>query len=132
MADSDISELQGTWVGSEVGREGQVVMVFSGKLISFQGAFPQEWYKGIGILDEDRSPKHADFLIEDCGVEDFIGKQSRAIYKIDDDGILMFAGAMPGDDNRPSVFHPGGGVRVFRLKREIDSGGGSGFGGSDA
>ncbi len=118
LSASDLDKLQGTWIGSEVGREGQVVLVFSGKLISFQGAFPQEWYKGKGILNENRSPKRADFLIEDCGSPDFIGKLSRGIYKLDEDGILTLAGSMPGVEIRPSVFHPGDGVRVFLLKRK--------------
>lgn len=111
---SDIEKLQGTWVGQELGRDGQVTIVFSGDTIAFQGAQPQENYKGTVVLYEDQSPKQADFTITECSFPDYVGAVSKTIYKLDGN-TFTFAGAEPGTETRPSSFEASGGNRVFQL-----------------
>ncbi|MBW2174600.1 MAG: hypothetical protein JRF64_08175, partial [Deltaproteobacteria bacterium] len=43
---SDLEKLQGTWVGKELGQDGEAKLIFSGDTIDFKGVHPQEWYKG--------------------------------------------------------------------------------------
>ena len=111
---SDREKLQGTWVGKELGREGEVRIIFSGDTIDFKGASPQEWYKGTGVLHEELTPKQGDFTITECPMPDYVGKLTKAIYKIEEN-TLTLAGSEPGDENRPSSFEPSGGARVFQL-----------------
>lgn len=111
---SDLEKLQGTWVGKELGQEGEVKIIFSGKSIDFKGAHPQEWYKGTAVLNQELSPKQADFTISECGLPDYVGKISKAIYRLEE-STLTLAGSEPGDEKRPSSFDPSGGNRVFQL-----------------
>ena len=111
---SDIEKLQGTWVGQELGREGKVTIVLSGNTIEFQGAHPQERYKGTMTLYEDRSPKQADFTITECSFPAYIGKISKTIYTLEG-STFTFAGSEPGTETRPSSFDASGVNRVFQL-----------------
>ncbi len=112
----DIQKLQGTWVGTESGREGEVTLVFAGDKLDFKGASPQEWYKGSAVLNEELAPKQVDFTIEECPAPNYVGTISKAIYKLDD-GVLTLAGSEPGDETRPDSFgsDPSGRIRVFEF-----------------
>jgi uncharacterized protein (TIGR03067 family) len=112
----DIQKLQGTWVGTELGREGEVTLTFSGNSIDFKGASDQEWYKGLAVLNEELTPKQADFTIEECPAPNYVGKIAKAIYKLED-GVLTLAGSEPGSETRPVSFDadPSGEVRVFEF-----------------
>ena len=110
----DLDKLQGTWVGKELSQEGEVKIIFSGNSIDFKGAHPQEWYKGNAVLNQELSPKQADFTISECAVPDYVGKVSKAIYRLEG-STLTLAGSEPGDETRPSSFDPSGGGRVFQL-----------------
>ena len=111
---SDREKLQGTWVGKELGQEGEVRVIFSGDTIDFKGAHPQEWYKGTAVLNETLTPKQADFTISECPMPSFVGKLSKAIYTLEGNTFTL-AGSEPGDENRPNSFDPSGGTRVFEL-----------------
>jgi uncharacterized protein (TIGR03067 family) len=114
---SDWDKLQGTWVGTESGREGEVKVIYSDKTIEFQGANSQEWYKGTGVLIEDSTPSQADYTITECAMMNYVGKISKVIYKLEEN-TLVFAGSEPGNEMRPTSFVPSGGSRVFNLKRQ--------------
>jgi len=111
---SDRETLQGTWVGTEIGQEGEARMIFSGDTIDFKGAHPQEWYKGTAVLHETSTPKQADFTISECPMPNYVGKLSKAIYTLEGN-IFTIAGSEPGDENRPNSFDPSGATRVFKL-----------------
>ena len=112
---SDVEKLQGTWVGKELGQEGEVKLIFSGNSIDFKGAGPQEWYKGNAVFNEESTPKQADFTISECPAPDYVGKIAKGIYKLED-GTFTLAGSEPGNESRPSSFDPSGGTRVFDFK----------------
>ena len=111
---SDLDKLQGTWVGVEVGREGEVTMIFSGDTIDFKGAVPQEWYKGTAVINSEMMPKQADFTITECALPDYVGKVSKAIYKLGE-GTLTMAGSEPGVESYPGDFGTPAGTRVFKF-----------------
>jgi len=112
---SDLEKLQGTWVGKELGQDGEAKLIFSGDTIDFKGAHPQEWYKGTAVINAELTPRQADFTISECAMPDFVGKIAKAIYKLEE-GTLTLAGSKPGDESRPSGFDPSGGTRVFQFK----------------
>ena len=114
---SGLDKLQGTWVGNELGREGEVKWTFSGNSFDFKGANPQEWIKGSWILSEERVPKQADFTVKECSVAWFEGKTAKGIYELKNESLILAASA-PGDETRPSNFEPSGEARVFQLKRQ--------------
>ena len=89
-------------------------MIFSGDTIDFKGAHPQEWYKGIAVINQEMTPRQADFTISECAMPDYIGKIAKSIYKLEE-STLTIAGSEPGDDSRPTSFEPSGGTRVFKF-----------------
>ena len=111
---SDLEKIQGTWVGKELGRDGEAKVIFSGDTIDFKGAHPQEWYKGIAVINQEMTPRQADFTISECAMPDYIGKIAKSIYKLEE-STLTIAGSEPGDDSRPTSFEPSGGTRVFKF-----------------
>jgi len=116
---TDLNKLQGTWVGKELGRDGEARIIFSGETIDFKGAHPQEWYKGIAVINTELTPRQADFTISECAMPDYVGKIAKAIYKLEE-STLTLAGSEPGNESRPTSFDPSEGIRVFQfeLKRE--------------
>ncbi len=112
---SDLEKLQGTWVGKELGQDGEAKIVFSGDTIDFKGAHPQEWYKGIATINATLTPRQADFVISECAMPAFVGKIAKAIYKLEE-STLTLAGSEPGDESRPTSFDPSGGTRVFQFE----------------
>jgi uncharacterized protein (TIGR03067 family) len=116
---SDMEKLQGTWVGKELGQDGEAKVIFSGDTIDFKGAHPQEWYKGTAVINAEMTPSQADFTISECVVPDYIGKIAKAIYKFEE-STLTLAGSEPGNESRPTSFDPSERIRVFQfeLKRE--------------
>jgi len=115
---SDRETLQGTWVGAEVGQDGQAKVVFTDNTIHFTGTHPQEWYKGTMVLNEETTPKQGDFTISECPLQDYVGKVAKAIYKLEGDTLTM-AGSEPGDETRPAGFDGTDGTRVFQFTRQV-------------
>ena len=114
---SDMDKLQGTWVGTESGNsEGQWTLIISEAKVDVNGPGPED-YSGTMKLNTEVEPKQADFLIEDCAVQQYVGTTSLAIYKIEGDTFTM-AGNEPGSTDRPAQFEGGGGTRLFVLTKQ--------------
>jgi len=111
---TDLNKIQGTWVGKELGRDGGARIVFSGNTVDFKGAHPQEWYKGIAVINTDVTPKQADFTISECAMPNYVGKIAKSIYKLEE-STLTIAGSEPGDESRPTSFEPSEGIRIFQF-----------------
>jgi len=114
---NDIDTLQGTWLGNELGNNGgQWTLVISGTKIDVKGPEPQA-YSGTLKLNADVEPKQADFVVEKCVMERYVGTTSLGIYKIEGDKFTM-AASEPGSTLRPTLFEGGGGARVFTLTKQ--------------
>ena len=85
---SDIDKLQGTWIGTEIGGGGgDWTFVITGDKIDVKGPDPQA-YSGTLKLNPDTEPKQADFVIEKCAHEPYIGTTALSIYKIEGDKLV--------------------------------------------
>lgn len=102
---AETTELEGNWVGYEVGRQGVWKFSVKGNECNVSTDNQSEWYEGTFTLDLHTIPKHFDLLITDCPYSPFIGVVAKAIYKLEGDS-LVWAGKMPGSDY-PSNFTPG-------------------------
>jgi uncharacterized protein (TIGR03067 family) len=111
-------QLQGAWEGVEKGREdlGKCTLTITDKGIHFQGANPQEWYKGTFTLPAGTDPQQLIGTIAECGHPDFVGKNAISIYKIDGD-TLTIAGKHPGSPDAPKTLDGEEGTRTFILKK---------------
>jgi uncharacterized protein (TIGR03067 family) len=100
----DLTRLQGTWVGHEVGGEkGECRMTIEGDTIKFQGARQGEWYVGRVALNPKAQPKQATILIESCPYPKYANQTSKAIYKLEGTRLTI-AGHEPGNAAVPTVF----------------------------
>jgi uncharacterized protein (TIGR03067 family) len=116
----DLSQLQGNWVGEEIGGEkGQCRMTLEGDTLKFQGAQQQDWYVGTLTIDPKTHPKQALLLIKDCGLRQYVNKTARAIYKLEDK-TLTLASHEPGNDAVPAAFghDPASQTRAFVFTRK--------------
>jgi len=81
---SDLSTLQGTWIGHEVdGPPGECRMTISGDSLKAQAAGQDESYAAKLIPAPGTSPKQADLLVEACSAPQYIHKTAKMIYKIE-------------------------------------------------
>ena len=113
-------DLQGTWVGQEVGRpQGECRLTVSGSSIKFQGARAEEWYEATITLKPKASPKRVAVLIERCPAPQYVNKTTNFIYKIEGK-TLTLAGNEPGSEKEPTAFerNPDNPVRTFVLNRQ--------------
>jgi len=114
---SDMDKLQGTWVGTETGNDqGQWTFIVSEAKVDVNGPGPED-YSGTMTLNTEVEPRQADFLIENCAVQQVVGTTSLAIYKIEGDTFTM-AGNEPGSTVRPTQFEGSGGTRLFVLTKQ--------------
>jgi uncharacterized protein (TIGR03067 family) len=105
-AKSDQAAMQGAWKGKSVrdNPEHQVTFVVAGKNFDFHDdTETNNWYKGTFTLKEDSSPKQFIAKITECPFQQYVGKTSRAIYKIED-GTLTITANEPGKEEMPSDF----------------------------
>ena len=117
-ASTDHAHLQGAWIGHEVAREAEKCkLVISGNQVEFRCENPKESYKGTFTLDQKAQPKQLEFSIEECSFPRYVGKTTRAIYKLENT-TLTFAATEPGVETRPTAFERSVGVRVFLLTKE--------------
>ena len=101
---SDVAILQGKWEGEEIGNNpGPCHLVINGKDLEFHSPDPNEWYKGTFTLREDTNPRQVAVVITGCSAEQYIGKTSLAIYRLEG-GTLMIAGNEPGKPEVPAGF----------------------------
>jgi uncharacterized protein (TIGR03067 family) len=110
--------LQGTWEGEEIGREsqGKWTMTIIGNSLRFDGPGKVEWYTATFTLTPDQTPKQLQATITDCPQADFVGRSSKAIYKIED-GILILVGNRPGVPDAPKDFDGDAASRRFTFKK---------------
>jgi uncharacterized protein (TIGR03067 family) len=116
----DLSQLQGNWVGEEIGGEkGECRMTIEGDTVKFQGVRPQDWYVGTLTLNPKTHPKQALLLIKDCGIRQYVNKTGLAIYKLEDK-TLTLAAHEPGNDTVPTAFgrDPASQTRAFVFTRQ--------------
>lgn len=100
---SELSRLQGTWKGKEIGvNRGEWTLVISGHKIQADGPGPED-YTGEIITDETTSPKSARYYIKKCAFKEFEGTVANNIYKFDGDKLLI-AGTKPGSGTKPTSF----------------------------
>lgn len=116
-AKQEKTELEGTWEGTEMGREakGKVTMIVSGNSIDFRGADKREWYKATFTLPSGTEPKQLHGVMTESPLPEFVGKKAVSIYKVED-GTLTLAGRKPGNPEIPKEFQ-GEDTRTFVLKK---------------
>jgi uncharacterized protein (TIGR03067 family) len=115
----DLPTLQGNWTGrdSQANTAGSPTLVVSGTNLEFHGADTNEWYKATFTLREDTNPKQLLALITDCPFPQYVGKTSKAIYRMED-GALRMAANEPGNPAAPAGFDtPGLRQVVFKLDK---------------
>ncbi len=110
-------QLQGTWRGTESGREGECTLAVEGDIILFTGVTPQEWYRAKVELVPDTHPQQLHGTILECADPRYVGKTSLAIIAIDGER-LSFVGNEPGVTIPPPGFEGDGHSRHFVLQRE--------------
>jgi uncharacterized protein (TIGR03067 family) len=118
-ARSDETAMQGTWKGRSVNDnpQHQVVFVISGKNFDFHDETEtNNWYKGTFTLTEDISPRQFIATITECPFEQYVGKTSKAIYKIEK-GTLTITANEPGKEGVPEDFDAEGAATIEVTKR---------------
>ena len=116
-AKSDQELIQGVWAGNAVGIETEFTMTISGNNFNMETTDSEVFYKGTFVLNEKVTPKQADFKMDECNIEEYIGTTARAIYKIEND-TLTIASNEPGNEIRPTVFEGSDQTQVFTLKKQ--------------
>jgi len=116
-AKSDQELIQGVWAGNAVGIETEFTMTISGNNFNMETTDSEVFYKGTFVLNEKVTPKQADFKMDECNIEEYIGTTARAIYKIEND-TLTIASNEPGNEIRPAVFEGSDQTQVFTLKKQ--------------
>jgi uncharacterized protein (TIGR03067 family) len=116
-AKTDQELMQGTWAGTAAGMDMEFKMTISGNNFNMESTDSTLWYKGTFVLDEKVTPKQADFKINECNIEQYIGTTAKGIYKIEND-TWTFAGNEPGSDIRPTDFVASEETQVFTLKKQ--------------
>ena len=92
-------------------------MTVSGSNFDMKSEDPTIWYKGTFVLNDKVTPKQADFMLSECGFEQYAGKTAKSIYKIEND-ILTIAANEPGTETIPADFVANEETQVFTLKRK--------------
>ena len=105
-AKSDQKTIQGAWKGRSKrdNPEHQVTFVVSGKDFDFHDETEtNNWYKGTFTLKEDATPRQFIATITECPFPQYVGKTSKAIYKIEK-GTLTITANEPGKESVPDDF----------------------------
>lgn len=113
-----LTELEGTWEGTEVGREarGKATLKVTGKSLEFRGADKREWYKATITLPAGTDPKQLHGKITESPLPEFTGKTAVSIYKIEN-GTLTLVGREPGNTEVPKKFEGEADTRTFVFKK---------------
>ncbi len=115
-AKTDQELIQGTWMGTAAGMDMEFKMTISGNNFDMESTDSMIQYKGTFTLNEKVTPKQADFKINECNMEQYVGETALGIYKIEND-IFTFAGNEPGTETRPADFVADEMTQVFTLKK---------------
>ena len=118
---NNVTELEGTWVGYEVGGLlGDWTFIVSGNEmdVTAPSLNPAEWYLGTYSINIQVNPKQVDLAITDCSLSNYIGTTAKAIYKIENN-TWTYTGYGPGNPDRPSSFFDTSGfARSFLLTKQ--------------
>ena len=110
---NNITELEGTWVGWEVGDiSTEWTIIFSeDKMNVNTSPLNLEWYISDYSIDTLVIPREIDGEITNCSLSSYIGTITKGIYKIENDTtlqnsntILTYYSCEPGIQDRPSSF----------------------------
>ncbi len=118
----DLPSLQGVWVG-EGGRQGggpsgQWRLAVTNDTVRVEGPGSGQWYAGTFTLRSNTLPTQGELVITDCPARDYVGKTSKAIFKLEGK-TLTFAAREPGDPVMPASFEPNQtGTLVVILKKQ--------------
>jgi uncharacterized protein (TIGR03067 family) len=116
---SDKTAIQGTWKGRARNNnpEHQVTFAVSGQQFDFRDETEtNNWYKGTFSLKEDTSPRQFIATITECPFPQYVGKISKAIYKIEK-GTLTVTAYEPGKEGVPEDFDEEGAACIEVTKR---------------
>lgn len=116
---SDRTAIQGTWKGraKNDNPEHQVTFAVSGQQFDFRDETEtNNWYKGTFILKEDTSPRQFIATITECPFPQYVGKVSKAIYKIEK-GTLTVTAYEPGKEGVPQEFDEEGAACIEVTKK---------------
>jgi uncharacterized protein (TIGR03067 family) len=116
-AKTDQELMQGTWTGTDAGMNMEFKMTVSGDNFNMESTDSSVIYKGTFVLNEKVTPKQADYKIDECNIEQYVGTTAKGIYKIENDTITI-AGNEPGSDIRPTGFVADDMTQVFTLKKQ--------------
>jgi len=113
----DPAKLEGTWIGSEIGdSQGDWTFTFSGNHVNVNCP-TQESYAGTVQVNGRADPKQADFIIEECSVQKYVGKTSLGIYELQEKKLAL-AASEPGASTRPASFQEKGDGHLWILKKK--------------
>jgi uncharacterized protein (TIGR03067 family) len=118
-ATSDKTAIQGTWKGRARNKnpEHQVTFAVSGQQFDFRDETEtNNWYKGTFSLKEETSPRQFIATITECPFPQYVGKVSKAIYKIEK-GTLTVTAYEPGKEGVPQDFDEEGAACIEVTKR---------------
>jgi uncharacterized protein (TIGR03067 family) len=118
-AGSAETAIQGTWKGRSTtdNPEHQVTFAVSGQHFDFHDETEtNNWYKGTFTLKKDTSPRQFIATITECPFPQYVGKTSKAIYKIEK-GTLTLTAYEPGKEGVPEDFDAANAACIEVTKR---------------
>ena len=111
------TELEGTWVGNEVGDPSTVWTFTMTGSHAYVSATTGEWYGGVFSLNTAVTPKQLTMTITSCVAPVYVGSTSLGIYDLVGTD-LTFAASAPGDPVRPTDYSGSGSSRVWNLTKQ--------------
>lgn len=116
-AKTDQELMQGIWAGTDAGMNMEFKMTVSGNKFNMESTDSTVIYKGTFVLNEKVTPKQADYKIDECNIDQYVGTTAKGIYKIENNSLII-AGNEPGSDIRPTDFVADDMTQVFTLKKQ--------------
>lgn len=110
-------ELVGNWSGKELSSpSSEWTFAITDTTVDVQTS-GIEAYKGTYTADPTSNPRQLTIVITDGAFAAYVGKNSNAIYKIEET-TLTLAGNEPGISAMPTSFATGGTARIFVLTKQ--------------
>ena len=98
------AELEGTWIGYEIGSPQQDwTLTIQRNQFRLVCEDTRTWYKGSLELNNNCSRNKMDLRINTSAVQTYKGKTAFGIYEIEEDTLVLVAGE-PGNTERPYSF----------------------------
>lgn len=109
--------LEGTWQGYDLKHpSNKYKLVIAGNKIDMKGTHPMDWYKGTLKFDK-ANPGHVDVMILETGLDQYVGKSTLGLFKIEGGKLYITAGE-PGKEDRPTSFEGNEKFRSFVFERK--------------